>query len=55
MATAPANANLPLFYKDLAPLSSVDNADFRARSMDSADFLVAQHAVPLTTDEFSSA
>ncbi|ALC12767.1 SapC family protein [Sphingopyxis sp. 113P3] len=55
MATAPANANLPLFYKDLAPLSSVDHADFRARSMDSADFLVDQHAVPLTTDEFSSA
>lgn len=55
MATAPANANLPLFYKDLAPLSSVDHADFRARSMDSADFLVNQHAVPLTTDEFSSA
>ena len=55
MATAPANANLPLFYKDLAPLSSVDHADFRARSMDSADFLVNQHVVPLTTDEFSSA
>ncbi|PAL19477.1 SapC family protein [Sphingopyxis sp. GW247-27LB] len=55
MATAPANANLPLFYKDLAPLSSVDHADFRARSMDSADFLINQHAVPLTTDEFSSA
>jgi hypothetical protein len=55
MATAPANANLPLFYKDLVPLSSVDHADFRARSMDSADFLIDQHAVPLTTDEFSSA
>jgi hypothetical protein len=55
MATAPANANLPLFYKDLLPLSSVDHADFRARAMDSADFLIDQHAVPLTTDEFSSA
>jgi hypothetical protein len=55
MATAPANANLPLFYKDLVPLSRVDHADFRARSMDRADFLIDQHAVPLTTDEFSSA
>lgn len=55
MATAPAPANLPLFYKDLAPLSSVDHADFRARALDKADFLVNQHAVPLTADEFVSA
>ncbi|WP_374524825.1 SapC family protein [Sphingopyxis sp.] len=51
MATAPAN-NLPIFYNDLVPLSSVDHADFRARPMDNADFLVNQHAVPLTSDEF---
>ena len=55
MATAPAPANLPLFYKDLAPLSSVDHADFRARPLDSAEFLVGQHAIPLTSDEFVSA
>src|SRR3546814_18661971 len=55
MATAPANPNLPLFYQDLAPLSSVDHADFRVRMMDNADFLVGQHAVPLTTDEFTQA
>lgn len=54
MATAPAN-NLPIFYKDLAPLSSVDHADFRARPLDNAEFLVNQHAVPLTSDEFVSA
>jgi hypothetical protein len=54
MATAPAN-NLPLFYKDLLPLSSVDHADWRARGMDRADFLINQHAVPLTSDEFASA
>lgn len=54
MATAPAN-NLPLFYKDLIPLSSVDHADFHARPLDSAAFLVDQHAVPLTSDEFVSA
>lgn len=54
MASAPAN-NLPLFYKDLQPLSSVDHADFRARGLDRADFLIDQHAVPLTSDEFTSA
>lgn len=54
MATAPA-ANLPLFYKDLVPLSSVDHANFRARALDTADFLINQHAVPLTSDEFVSA
>ena len=54
MATAPAN-NLPLFYKDLLPLSSVDHADYHARSLDAAEFLVGQHAVPLTSDEFVSA
>src|SRR3546814_6978214 len=55
MATVPAPANLPLFYKDLVPLSSVDHADFRARPLDSAEFLVGQHAIPLTSDEFVSA
>ena len=55
MATAPAPANLPLFYNDLAPLSSVDHADFHARPLDNAEFLVGQHAIPLTSDEFVSA
>src|SRR3546814_15854617 len=55
MSTAPANPILPLFYQDLAPLSSVDHADFRVRMMDNANFLVGQHAVPLTTDEFTQA
>jgi len=54
MATAPAN-NLPLFYKDLVPLSSVDHADYHARTLDTAEFLVGQHAIPLTSDEFVSA
>ena len=54
MATAPSNP-LPLFYKDLVPLSSVDHADFHARGLDKADFLVDQHAVPLTSDEFVAA
>jgi hypothetical protein len=54
MATAPDNS-LPLFYKDLVPLSSVDHADYHARALDTADFLINQHAVPLTSDEFVSA
>ncbi|WP_137751700.1 SapC family protein [Sphingopyxis sp. L1A2A] len=55
MATAPAPANLPLFYKDLVPLSSIDHADFHARPLDNAEFLINQHAIPLTSDEFVSA
>jgi hypothetical protein len=50
MATAPQS--LPLFYKDLEPLSSQKHAGFRARSVDKAPFLVGQHAIPLTVDEF---
>jgi SapC len=55
MASAPQNANLPIFYQDLQPLSSQDHASFRARALDKAPFLVGQHAVPLTSDEFISA
>jgi len=54
MASAPAN-NLPIFYNDLLPLSSVDHVDFHSRTVDAAPFLVSQHAVPLTIDEFVSA
>src|SRR3546814_9748077 len=55
MATVPAPSNLPLFYKDLVPLSSVDQADSHALPPDSAEFLVGQPAIPLTSDEFVSA
>jgi SapC len=55
MASAPQNANLPIFYQDLLPLSSQDHADWRARALDKAPFLINQHAVPLTSDEFISA
>lgn len=51
MASAPAN-NLPIFYNDLLPLSSVDHVDYRTKPADSAPFLVTQHAIPLTVDEF---
>lgn len=51
MASAPAN-NLPIFYNDLQPLSSVDHVDYRTKPADSAPFLTTQHAIPLTVDEF---
>lgn len=54
MADAPQNA-LPLLYKDLAPLSSVDHASWKTRQLESAPWLQDQHAIPVTVDEFASA
>jgi hypothetical protein len=54
MASAPQDA-LPLFFKDLVPLSSVEHATWKARPIESAPWLNGQHAVPLTVDEFASA
>ncbi|MEK7343572.1 MAG: SapC family protein [Pseudomonadota bacterium] len=51
MASAPANT-LPIFYNDLLPLSTNDHVDYKVRQVESAPFLVTQHAVPLTVDEF---
>ncbi len=53
MASAP-NQNLPLFYKDLVPLNATQHANFRIRQPQAAQFLVKEHAVPLTVDEFTS-
>lgn len=50
MATAPQS--LPLFYNDLVPLSSQLHANFRVRQIDKVPFLIGQHAIPLTVDEF---
>ncbi len=47
-----ASAPLPLFYNGLEPLSSETHANWRIRQQDSAPFLVGQHAIPVTTDEF---
>ena len=55
MASAPSAANLPLFYKDLVPLNSRDHAEFKSRTTDRAPWLVNQHAVPLTVEEFPQA
>jgi hypothetical protein len=54
MATAPSN-NLPLFYNDLTPLNSRDHGAWNVRSSDQAKWLVGQHAVPLTVEEFPQA
>lgn len=55
MASAPQNASLPLFYNDLVPLNSRDHAEFKSRTTDKASWLVGQHAVPLTVEEFPQA
>ena len=54
MASAP-QPTLPLFYKDLMPLNSRDHSDYRSKTMDKADWLIGQHAIPLTVDEFAQA
>lgn len=51
MASAP-QGQLPLFYNQLAALSSVDHADYRVRPTNTAPFLANHHAVPLTVEEF---
>ena len=50
MASAPQS--LPLFYNALEPLSSEAHAKFKVRPTEGADFLVNQHAIPVTVDEF---
>lgn len=52
MASAPQTNALPLFYKDLAPINLEDHANLRARRTDKATWLVDQHAIPLTVEEF---
>lgn len=54
MATAP-QPTLPLFYNDLMPLNSRDHAKYRINPPEGMTWLVNQHAVPLTADEFIQA
>jgi SapC len=51
MASAP-QAALPLFYKDLMPLNSRDHANWRSRNTENATWMIGQHAIPLTAEEF---
>jgi hypothetical protein len=53
MASAPQS--LPLFYNALEPLSSETHTAFKFRTLDRATFLVGQHAIPVTVDEFVAA
>jgi hypothetical protein len=50
MATVPAA--LPLFYTDLAPVSSQQHGDWKIKAQDKAPFLSNVHAIPVTIDEF---
>ena len=54
MASAPQPA-LPLFYNDLMPLNSRDHAKYTMTPPSGFTWLVNQHAVPVTTDEFIQA
>lgn len=54
MASAP-QPQLPLFYNDLLPLNSRDHAKWKAATLESAAYLAATHAIPLTSDEFVDA
>ncbi|MEG8037871.1 SapC family protein [Sphingomonas sp. LR60] len=49
MASAP---QLPLFYNGLEPLSSEVHANYKVKPSDTATFLVDQHAIPVTVEEF---
>lgn len=49
MATVP---NLPLFFKDLVPLQTTSHADWKIQTQSKAPFLIGQHAIPVTIDEF---
>ena len=56
MATLPPPPpNLPVFYNNLAPLSSTLHSKFKVRSTDRAPFLAKVNAIPLTIDEFIAA
>ena len=54
MASQP-QASLPIFYKNLQPLSSSMHGNFKSRTSDKAPYLANQHAIPLTIDEFAHA
>ena len=47
-----ASAPLPLFYNGLEPLSSDTHATWKVKPQDTAPFLIGQHAIPITVDEF---
>lgn len=52
MASAAPQQGLPIMYRDLQPLSSVQHGDLKLRPLDRTDVLNNVHALPLTVDEF---
>ena len=56
MATLPPPPpNLPVFYNNLAPLSSTIHSKFKVRPAERAPHLATANAIPLTIDEFIAA
>ncbi|MBZ6378803.1 multidrug transporter [Pacificimonas flava] len=61
MATTPTSGaqdaapKLPLFYKEITPLSSSAHADFGVKPRESLEFTRGVHAIPVTVDEFAAA
>jgi hypothetical protein len=53
MATAAPTMNLPLFYKELEPLSSSQHGNAKVRPAQSMGEVATTHAIPLTVDEFA--
>jgi SapC len=51
---APQNANLPLLYKDLIPISQQEHATWRYQTSEFAPFLKTEHAIPITSEEFAA-
>ena len=52
MASAAPADQFPLFYQGLEPLSSSVHPNFKTKGAETAPFLAATHAVPITIDEF---
>jgi hypothetical protein len=52
MASQPANPGLPLLYRDLVPLSSLEHRTWKIRPMQDINLIANVHAVPVTADEF---
>lgn len=55
MASAPETQSLPLLFKDLIPLSSVDHKDWKLLPAADASFIKNLHAFPLGVEEFAMA
>jgi hypothetical protein len=55
MASQAPQNSLPLFYKELMPISSQEHGTWRTRPLSGAHFARTEHAVPITIDEFAVA